>query len=391
MTAPDTTPLILWIDDPDAAGSRLLGGKFGSLAEMTAAGFAVPGGFGITTSAYRYFLESAGLAGRAREVRAQAAGADLAAVQQISAEFTAAIEAAPIPPDLEAAIREAYAELERRTGRPGQPVAVRSSGESEDLAGASFAGQYDTFLWIHGAEEVLRYVRRCWAGMFGAAVLTYRPEISTGTGASVGTGSAAALADHGICVGVQQMVEARSAGVMFTLDPVTGDRSKVVIEGCWGLGEGVVSGGITPSRYVVDKVTFEILRRDVTPQESQFSFDTERNAVGLIPVRPERRESTCLEDAHINALATLAKTIERHRGAPQDIEWAVSETGDVHVLQVRPETVWSARQASQLVTERKSAVSHVLARFAGVGVVPANGPAPGAGPGAPRAGGPGRP
>jgi pyruvate,water dikinase len=362
VTAP-TTPLILWIDDPEAVGNRLLGGKFGSLAEMTAAGFAVPGGFGITTSAYRYFLESAGLAERARQIRAQAVGADLAAVQQISAEFTTAIEAASIPADLEAAIREAYAELERRTGQPGLPVAVRSSGESEDLSGASFAGQYDTFLWIRGAEEVLRYVRSCWAGMFGATVLTYRPDID----------GAAVSADHGICVGVQQMVQARSAGVMFTLDPVTGDRSKVVIEGCWGLGEGVVSGGITPSRYVVDKVTFEILKREITPQESQFSFDAEQRAVGLVPVRADRRESSCLEDEHINALATLAKTIERHRGAPQDIEWAVSETGDVRVLQVRPETVWSSRQAGQLVTERKSAVSHVLARFAGVGVVQARG------------------
>jgi len=155
----------------------------------------------------------------------------------------------------------------------------------------------------------------------------------------------------------------------FTLDPVTGDRSKVVIEGCWGLGEGVVSGGITPSRYVVDKVTFEILKREITPQESQFGFDAERGAVGLVPVHPDLRGASCLDDEHINALAVLAKAIERHRGAPQDIEWAVSETGDVHVLQVRPETVWSSRQAEALVTERKSAVSHVLARFAGVSVV----------------------
>ena len=363
MTASTSTPFILWIDDPEAVGNRLLGGKFSSLAEMTAAGFAVPAGFGITTSAYRHFLASAGLAARATEVRAQAVGAELPVVQRISAEFTAAIEAAPIPVDLEAAIREAYADLERRAGQPGLPVAVRSSGESEDLSGASFAGQYDTFLWIRGAEDVLRHVRRCWAGMFGAAVLTYRPD----------TGDAAVSADHGICVGVQQMVPARSAGVMFTLDPVTGDRSKVVIEGCWGLGEGVVSDGITPSRYVVDKVTFEILKREITPQESQFSFDAERHTVGLVPVRADRRASSCLDDEHVNALAALAKTIERHRGAPQDIEWAVSEAGDVRVLQVRPETVWGSREAERLVAERKSAVSHVLARFAGVSIVQTGG------------------
>jgi pyruvate,water dikinase len=358
-----TSPLVLWIDQPDAVGNRELGGKFGSLAEMTAAGFAVPGGFGITTTAYRHFLSAAGLAERAAQVRAQAAGADLATVQAISAEFTAAIEAAPLPADLEDAVRAAYAELERRTGLADLPVAVRSSGESEDLAGASFAGQYDTFLWVRGIEEVLRRVRSCWAGMFGAAVLTYRPD----------SDPAAALADHGICVGIQQMVQARSAGVMFTLDPVTGDRSKVVLEGCWGLGEGVVSGGITPSRYVVDKVTFEVLKRDVAHQESKYGFDAELAEVGLVPVATELCDAPCLEDGQIRALAELAKKIERHRGAPQDIEWAVSEAGDVHVLQVRPETVWSHRQAGQLVTERKSAVGHVLARFAGVGIASGGG------------------
>ena len=114
MTTSTATPFVLWIDEPEAVGSKLLGGKFASLAEMTAGGFAVPGGFGITTTAYRYFLESAGLAERAREVRAQAVGADLVRVQEISAEFTGAIEAAPLPADLETAIRDAYAELERR-------------------------------------------------------------------------------------------------------------------------------------------------------------------------------------------------------------------------------------------------------------------------------------
>jgi pyruvate,water dikinase len=358
------TPFVLRIDDPAAVGSPLLGGKFGSLAEMTAAGFAVPPGFGITTTAYRHFLEESGLADAARTVRAQARGADLARVQELSSAFTAEIEAAAMPPALEEAIRGSYAELEERSGSgsAGLAVAVRSSGESEDLAGASFAGQYDTFLWIRGADDVLTHVRRCWAGMFGPAVLTYRPEAT----------AEAVLADHGICVGVQQMVEARSAGVMFTLDPVTGDRSKVVVEGCWGLGEGVVGGGVTPSRFVVDKVTFEIVRRELSPQESAYGVDPATGTVGLVPVAEERRAAPCLADEEIDTLVKLAKRIEQHRGAPQDIEWAVSEAGDVHVLQVRPETVWAHRRAEQLVAQPKSAVGHVLARFSGMGVTSGN-------------------
>src|SRR5690606_17168091 len=258
-------------------------------------------------------LEAAGLAAQAADVRARARAAELAEVQSLSAEFKAVVEAAPMPADLESAVRDAYAELGRRTGRDGLPVAVRSSGESEDLAGASFAGQYDTFLWIRGADEVLAHVRRCWAGMFGPAVLTYRPE----------GGPDAVGAEYGICVGVQQMVEARSAGVMFTLDPVTGDRSKVVIEGCWGLGEGVVSGGITPSRYVVDKVTFELVHQQVQRQATKFGFDPQRGAVAEVAVDADLTEAPCLERDQITELARLAKTIERYRGAPQDIEWAV--------------------------------------------------------------------
>lgn len=356
------TPFVLRIDDPAAVASPLLGGKFGSLAEMTAAGFAVPPGFGITTSAYRYFLAESGLADAARTVRAEARGADLARVQELSAEFSARIEGATVPAALEDAIRTSYARLEEEAGSAGLPVAVRSSGESEDLAGASFAGQYDTFLWIRGADDVLTHVRRCWAGMFGPAVLTYKPEATAD----------AVLDDHGICVGVQRMVEARSAGVMFTLDPVTGDRSKVVVEGCWGLGEGVVGGGVTPSRFVVDKVTFEVVRRELTPQESAYGVDPATGVVGLVPVAEDRHELPCLTDEEIDALAKLAKRIERHRGAPQDIEWAVSEAGDVYVLQVRPETVWAQRRAEQLVAAPKSAVGHVLARFSGTGVATGN-------------------
>ncbi|MCW2716664.1 PEP/pyruvate-binding domain-containing protein [Pseudonocardia sp.] len=356
------TAHVLWLDDDAAPGNRVLGGKFGSLAEMTAAGFAVPLGFGITTDAYRAFLDASGLAEEARALQARAAQAELEEVSALSAAFTAKLEAAPLPAALEATIRDSYAELERRSGVAGLPVAVRSSGEAEDLAGASFAGQYDTFLWIRGADDVLRYVRRCWAGMFGTAVLTYRPDPGSPP-----------PADLGICVGIQQMVDARTAGVMFTLDPVTGDRSKIVLEGVWGLGEGVVSGDLTPSRYVVDKVTFEILKRDITPQDRQHRFDETTAEVGLVPVPAERRELSPLEDEHIIRLAELAKTIERYRGAPQDIEWAVAEKGDVHVLQVRPETVWSRRAAEAPIAPAKSALDHVLARFAGTSITAGTG------------------
>jgi pyruvate,water dikinase len=247
------TPLIVWIDDDTAdTSARVLGGKFSSLAEMTAAGFAVPGGFGVTTAAWEAFVEHNGLA---EDLRTRTAGldtTDLEAVEALSAGIAATIEAAPLPPALEAAIAEAYAVLAERLGDAGLPVAVRSSGVSEDLAGASFAGQYDTYLWVMGVESLLAHVKKCWAGIFGPQVLTYQPQ------------GGMDVSSAGMCVGIQAMVQARAAGVMFTLDPVSGDRSKIVLEACWGLGEGVVSGDVTPDRFRVDKVTLELLATEVS-------------------------------------------------------------------------------------------------------------------------------
>jgi pyruvate,water dikinase len=356
-------PFILWLDESSAAGNPLLGGKFANLGEMTAAGFAVPPGFGITTTAYRYFLRSAGLEDEARRVRAAAPGLQLSEIRRETAVLLAGIANAPFPPDLEALVRENYARLESRLGVADVPVAVRSSGESEDLAGASFAGQYDSFLWICGADALLVHVRACWAGMFGEAVLSYRQNGDT----------VISQGDFAMCVGVQHMVQARAAGVLFTLDPITGDRSKMVLEACWGLGEGVVKGDVTPSRFTVDKVTMELIKRDVTPQTEEYRFEPGAAAVRLAPIEAQRQGSPCVSDDEVRTLATLAKRIETTRGAPQDIEWAVSHRGDVWVLQVRPETVWSRRERTPLVTASRSPVAHVLSRLSGVKVTRSTG------------------
>jgi pyruvate,water dikinase len=186
-------------------------------------------------------------------------------------------------------------------------------------------------------------------------VLTYRPEAAAGAGDA---GSA------GMCVGVQAMVAARAAGVMFTLDPISGDRSKIVIEACWGLGEGVVSGDVTPDRHRVDKVTLELLGSEIAAKLQEHRFDAERNAVVLADVPADRRDASCLETEQVIRLAELAKRIERHRGAPQDIEWAVDQGGNVRVLQVRPETVWSRRPAKSVVGGGGAkGVDRVLAKF----------------------------
>jgi pyruvate,water dikinase len=350
-------PAIRWIDDEGCSPADL-GGKVSSLAELTAAGFAVPPAFGITTAAFRRFAEAAGLPARVAAIRGTLDTGDLAAVERASAQIAGLIDAAEMPAALEAEIRDAYARLEERAG-DWVPVAVRSSGVNEDLEGASFAGQYDTYLWIRGADDVLAHVRRCWAGLFNPAVLTYRP----------GDAVDAADADDGdalpgMCVGVQVMVRARSAGVMFTLDPLSGDRSTIVIESCWGLGEGVVKGDVTPDRHRVDKVTLELLESEIASKLQEHRFDAARGEVVLADVPGDRRDASCLETEQVIRLAELAKRIERHREAPQDIEWAVDQGGNVRVLQVRPETVWSHRPAKSVIGAGGTrGVDRVLAKF----------------------------
>jgi pyruvate,water dikinase len=350
---------IQWTDQPGASAA-LLGGKVNSLAEMTAAGFAVPPAFGVTTEAFAAFVRDAGLAERINAIRAGLDTADVAAVDRAAAEIAQLIEQTPIPAEIDAAIREAYAELERRAGE-NVPVAVRSSGVNEDLEGASFAGQYDTYLWIQGADAVLAHVRRCWSGLFNSAVLTYRPnEGVDGEGEGDGTEL------PGMCVGVQQMALARTAGVMFTLDPISGDRSKIVIESAWGLGEGVVKGDVTPDRHRVDKVAMEIRERDIGEQTHEYRFDEQAGEVVLAEIPGARGAEPSLSEGEVLAIAELGRRVERHRGAPQDLEWAIDHDGALHLLQARPETIWSAKQAAGVASgDGGGAVDRVMATFLG--------------------------
>ncbi|MGE4177964.1 MAG: PEP/pyruvate-binding domain-containing protein [Thermoleophilia bacterium] len=353
----DAMPTVLWIDDP-AADPAALGGKVASLAEMTAAGFGVPPAFGVTTAAFARFAESAALRDAVDGVRAGLDVDDHEAVAAASRAIGAIVEAAPVPADVADAIGAAYARLCARAGEEGVPVAVRSSAVNEDLEGASFAGQYETYLWIRGADEVVANVRRCWASLFNPAALTYRP--------SAGAEAVDPLA--GMCVGVQQMVPARSAGVMFTIDPVSGDRSRMVIESCWGLGEGVVKGDVTPDRHRVDKVSLEIVDSEVGAQTHEYRFDEAARAVGLLTLPGDRVEAPSLSPDEVRAIAELGKRIERHRGGPQDVEWAVAEDGTLHLLQARPETVWAGRRSAAAAGDAGgSASARVISTFMGFG------------------------
>jgi pyruvate,water dikinase len=241
-----------------------------------------------------------------------------------------------------AAVTAAYEAL-----GPDVPVAVRSSAVGEDSAEASFAGLQDTYLWVRGGVAVLDHVRRCWASLYNTAAVSYRLRQS--------------MPEHEIAMAVvvQQMVDARSAGVMFTCSPTTGDRSVIAIEGSWGLGSVLVGGEVTPDSFVVSKVTGEIVRRTVSAKVRLHRMAADGSGTTASDVAADLRSLPCLADSEIRALAQLGIEVERHYGTPQDIEWAVAGE-QIVLLQSRAETVWSTRGAQPLARPKARPMDHVF-------------------------------
>jgi pyruvate,water dikinase len=327
----------------EAGGPAQVGGKGASLGELIRAGVRVPPGFVLTTSAFGEAMAALDPVGTHRERIARLDPDDLPEVGRVSAELRRRIERAPVPEPLCRTVLVWY----RHLGRGSAPVAVRSSATSEDGAGASFAGMQDTYLWVRGEESVLASVRRCWASLYSVESVTYRLRRG--------------LPEDGLAMAVviQEMVDPRCAGVMFTRSPLTGDRSVVAVEAAWGLGSALVSGDVTPDRFVVNKVTGELASRSVASKRRWHRLSPAGAGVLEEDLPAELRDACCLTDGELAALVAVAKRIERHHGSPQDIEWALAGE-EVYVLQSRPETVWAQRDATPVAPVRPSALDHVL-------------------------------
>ncbi len=333
-----------------------VGGKGASLGELTHAGIAVPPGFVLTTAAFEQFVASFDSDGTIRKTIAALDPVDLPAITAVCAGVRERIERAPLPDELSKAIAHAYGELVGSDQRA--PVAVRSSATSEDSAEASFAGLQDTYLWVRGEDAVQSYVRSCWASLYSTESVSYRLRLQ--------------LPEEHVAMGVviQRMVNSLCSGVMFTRSPTSGDRSVITIEGSWGLGSCIVSGEVTPDKFVVNKVTAEICRRTVSAKQHQHLPNADSGGVRAAAVEESRQSVPCLSDKEIGALAELGKRVERHYGAPQDIEWAIGPGSEaasdgIFLLQSRPETVWAARDAKPLAAPKAKPFDHVLAVLSG--------------------------
>jgi len=361
-----STNHVRWFSDIGIGDVRDVGGKNASLGEMyrelAVAGVRVPNGFAITADAYRYFLEHAGLAPRIRAVLAGLDTGDIENLQLRGRQIRQAILAAPLPSSLEKAITAAYAELAQARGE-NVDVAVRSSATAEDLPDASFAGQQETYLNVQGASALVDACRRCFASLFTDRAISYRVDKGF---------------DHlqvALSVGVQYMVRSdlAASGVMFSIDTETGFRDAVLINAAYGLGENVVQGSVNPDEFYVFKPTLKtgcspILRKVLGTKEFKLVYDVGGGKmVKNVPVSQDDRSRFAISDNDILALARWACLIEEHythkkgQPTPMDMEWAKDgRTGELFIVQARPETVQSRREADVLETYHLSHRGNVL-------------------------------
>lgn len=325
MTMPASPPTLLPIEQ---CGRDLLvhvGGKAAGLGDLTRAGQRVPASFVVTAAPYADYVRSA--------------------PRRMSAQTRNAIAAG-------------YRRLCDLAGGCDVPVAVRSSAAVEDSAEASFAGQFSTYLGVTGIDEVVERVRQCWESAFAAHVATYRATREVGS-----------APDSGVAVIVQELVQAHSGGVMFTQHPRTGDRSLIVIEASYGLGEAVVGGEITPDLYEVNKITGSVHQRTLGTKTMEYLLAEDQRSVHQVPVAAERRSAWALTDEHLDTLVSTALQLEATLGRGLDIEWAFGTTAslgsepNLFALQVRPITV----RAERVRTQRSDdAIGLILGRLSRV-------------------------
>jgi pyruvate,water dikinase len=339
--------------------NTLVGKKCAHLGELTKAGFPVPKGFALTLDAYDTFLEETGSAEELKRyfdtfVANPDDNRDYPKFEAASSVVRGLVESKSMPGPIEDLVGRYYTELCEATRCRDLPVSTRSAGPE------SHPGQYESFLHIRGVPNVIQNIIRVWGSTFNARSLIGRAR----------GGFPLDYDPIGVCV--LEMVNARAAGVIFTLNPTNGDLSKIVIEGNWGLGESVVSGNVTPDQWMVDKVTFECVACRVSQKDCEYIVDAASGKVTESAIPRERITVPCLTDDEVIELTKVAKRIEQHYGTAQDIEWAVHcdypLRESIFILQTRPETVWSKRQAdSRLgvsVTD-KSLISDLLLRIKG--------------------------
>ena len=337
--------LVLWFEDVRNVDVSIVGGKNASLGEMINSGLPVPPGFAVTAFSYERYIQEKKIAEQIYTIIKETVTNpnDPKQYDVASKKIRELIEKTDMPKDMENAIREAYKELNKRLELKDTFVAVRSSATAEDLPDASFAGQQETYLNVKGADDLIDKVRKCWSSLFTPRAIFYRNEKGF---------------PHEkvfISVGVQKMVNSRCAGVMFTINPVSGDRDEIVIEGNFGLGETVVSGAVNPDDFIIDKNTMQIKERRIARKTIKFIRDSKTGKTVHLDIPEDEQKIVCVSDKELMKLAELAKRIEKHYAKPMDIEWAIDQDlsypENMMLVQARPETIFGTKETEAVKME----------------------------------------
>jgi pyruvate,water dikinase len=322
--------------------AELVGLKCANLGELTSAGFRVPRGFAVSLEGYSRFMNETGVRARIQQYLNSLdvdpdKAADMPRYEEASVAIRRMVEETAMPTDIETAIRERYQALCDAVGLKEVSVATRSAGP------ASHPGQYESYLHIRGADDVVAGVRRVWSSTFNQRSLIARARQGLDT------------SFDRIGAAVLQMVDAKAAGVMFTANPGDGDPDRIYIESNWGLGESVVGGEVTPDSFLVAKTGLEIIRRNIPEKKTWFTLDPATGKPSYQAVPDNKRTTPTLSDEEAIEIARVGALIEQHFGEAQDIEWAVDSKGavpeSIMYLQTRP---------ARHLAEKKSAVDRII-------------------------------
>jgi len=327
-------PFVAFLTSIDKEDIPIVGGKGANLGEMVKAGFPVPPGFAVTVAAYELFLEHNNLGSQIKNILKVTNVDNPEELTTASRKIQKTIITGKIPEEV---AREVIAGYKKLSGFLKQAlVAVRSSATAEDLPSASFAGQQATLLNIKGEANLVNAVRECWASLFTPRAIFYREE------------NKIPHEKVKISVIVQKMVQSHVSGVMFTIDPVSNEKDKIVIEAVWGLGETIVQGSALPDRYVVQKETFDILSKEISEQPIQLIKVGKETKEVKVPEKARQLQK--ISNEQIITLAKIGDKLQKHYFFPQDIEWAL-EGKKLFIVQTRPVTTMGKKPAEVLKTE----------------------------------------
>ena len=335
-------------DELEGSDYPLVGKKNANLGEMLKANIPVSPGFALTIHANDLFITESGIKDEIAKYIRSLGQVSYDNSLKASKFTTELIENADIPPVIMDEVFREYQKLGEMSKTKDVPVAVRSSGA------VSMPGQMETYLNIRGEQDLTTYIKKTWASAYFIEAITYRMNKDMGFLLNIG-------------VGIPKMVNSRVSGIIFTLNPLNGDKSKISVDVSYGLGEAVVSGMVTPDNYLVDKITLDVITCNKGSKECMCVYEDDGSSIKIIDVPEKERCQTCLSQKELTEICRIAKSIDRYYGKPHDIEFAIDADlpfpQSVIILQVRPESVWSKQEVKKKTAKKKNAMDRIVSNL----------------------------